>query len=420
MEIQKRNGNITKYDGTRIIWAITNAMIENNSKNIDIAEEIENEIHSELTNFEEIISVEEIQDLIEEKLMEKGEYQSAKNFILYREKSKKNRKENKYNLLSNEFLSKYKHKPNPFPTDFGEFVYYRTYSRWLPEKLRREDWWETVARAVDFNCSLIPNTTKYEAEKLYDNIYNLKQFLSGRTLWQGGTEVSKRYAMSNFNCSFVIIDNLEAYKDMFYLLMVGAGVGFRVLKDDVEKLPLIRQDIEVIHKYYNPINKENRKEFTCLNFNHNNIAEIEIGDSKEAWVESLGMFFNIISDHKYYKINTIILNYNNVRPKGERLKTFGGTASGHESIKNMFEKITKVLKNSNNIIKENKIKLKTIDCMDISNIIGENVVSGGVRRTSEVCLFEFDDKDILNAKSNLYELINGEYKLNKDIYLIDK
>ena len=42
----------------------------------------------------------------------------------------------------------------------------------------------------------------------------------------------------------------------------------------------------------------------------------------------------------------IKLSYNSIRPHGERLMTFGGTASGHEPMKQMFEGIDKVLKKS--------------------------------------------------------------------------
>ncbi len=82
-------------------------------------------------------------------------------------------------ILSDDFISKYKHMTNPMQ-QLGSFVYYRTYSRWLQEENRREYWWETVRRAVEYNCSLVP-TTREEAEKLFDNIFHLRQFLSGRT-----------------------------------------------------------------------------------------------------------------------------------------------------------------------------------------------------------------------------------------------
>ena len=97
---------------------------------------------------------------------------------------------------------------------------------------------KTVRRAVEYNCSLAP-TSREEAELLYDNIYHLRQFLSGRTLWVGNTAVADAYPMANYNCAFEVIDSYHAYHDLFYLLMVGSGVGVRVLKEDAEKLPKI-------------------------------------------------------------------------------------------------------------------------------------------------------------------------------------
>ena len=80
-----------------------------------------------------------------------------KKFILYRNERTKIRQgvlPEKYKFLSNDFLSKYKHKDDPFPTELGKFVYYRTYSRPIPEENRRERWWETVARVVNFSSDL--------------------------------------------------------------------------------------------------------------------------------------------------------------------------------------------------------------------------------------------------------------------------
>jgi len=122
-------------------------------------------------------------------------------------------------LLTDTFISKYKHIPAPM-TPLGSFVYYRTYSRWLPELERREFWYETVRRAVEYNASLA-NTSKDEAETLFDNIFNLRQFLSGRTLFTGGTKVSRNYALSNFNCALRSIDNLEAFGEVFLCVNVG-------------------------------------------------------------------------------------------------------------------------------------------------------------------------------------------------------
>jgi len=343
MKIEKRNGDLCEFDSNKIKTAIIQAMYDADEVDEGMAEMIASDIESIISSTDEETSVDEIQDLVEEGLMEYGLKQTAKAYIIYRHNKDNNRtKDKKYKLLSKEFLSKYKHRPDPFPTELGAFVYLRTYSRWLPDEKRRERWWETVARAVDYNCSLVP-TTRDEAEELYDNIYNMKQFLSGRTFWSGGTQVTRDFPTSNYNCAFEVIDELKAFSDLFYLLMVGAGVGIRILKNDVIKISKIRGDYNLINEYYNPEPKSERDENTSLIFENDNTAKIIVGDSKSGWVKSLDFFFQLISDNDYKHIKNIIVNYDNVRPKGERLKTFGGTASGHTSLQNMFIKINKII-----------------------------------------------------------------------------
>src|SRR6056297_3353553 len=426
MTVIKRDGREVAYSRDKITKAIYRAMIESGEDTTteDDAEQVALDVESDLIldfyNEDQVPKVEEIQDLVEEKLMKAAYVTTAKAYILYRNKrqqSRLSRKKEKENpLLTNEFLSKYKHQPNPFPTELGEFIYYRTYSRWLKEEQRREYWWETVKRAVEYNCSLAP-TTKKEAEKLYDNVYYLRNFLAGRTLWTASTESSKKYGMSNYNCSFTVIDSFKAYQDLFYLLMIGSGVGFRVLPRDVEQLPKIRTDIEVIHKYYEPVEKDERREYTDFDFDEKDVVTVNVGDSKEGWIQSLEYYFKFLVNHAYRPLKRIIFNYDSVRPKGEKLKTFGGTASGHQSLKRMFTKIDKLLSEKpDKVLDEIKrVKLKPIDAMDIANIVAENVVSGGVRRSSQMCLFSEEDKEIAQAKNNLYVKEDDEWVTNKEI-----
>lgn len=304
-------------------------------------------------------------------------------------------------LLTEQFLAKYPDFPDHM-TELGKFIYYRTYSRWMPELKRRETWKETVARAVDYNCSLIPGTSRSEAQKLFDNIFNLKQALSGRTFWVGGTEVSKKFPMANFNCAFIVIDEFEAIKELFYCLMLGTGVGARILISDVEKLPAIRTNIQVVHEPYNPVPKHKRTDHTSISFT-GNVAELTIGDSKEGWTEALSLFLKMFYDPFYRNIEGIVINYNNVRPKGERLNTFGGRASGHESIKTMFEKIYDVLTTDRFAPKPVDGKLRPIHVLDIITIIGQNVVVGGVRRTALNTLIDENDDETILAKKDLYK-----------------
>ncbi|MCK5764147.1 MAG: ribonucleoside-triphosphate reductase, adenosylcobalamin-dependent, partial [Clostridiales bacterium] len=415
-KVLKRDGNVAEFKKVKIVIAIENAMLETEvGVDSKVSNEIADKVEQILAQRNQEVQVDEIQDLVENELMSSTRKDAAKKYIIYRNEKDRTRnlrkKENR--LLTDEFISKYKHMPAPM-NQLGNFVYYRTYSRWLKDEKRREHWWETVRRSVEYNSSLVP-TTKDEAERLFDNIFNLRQFLSGRTLWVGNTNVAKYYPMANYNCSFQIIESFESFKEIFYLLMIGSGVGLRILTSDVEKLPKVRTDYELVHKDYTPVPRKEREDSTSLDFYFNNTVKITVGDSKEGWVQSLDFFFKLIYSNEYRDIKTVIVNYDNVRPKGEKLKSFGGTASGHESLKNMFEKINRVMKKAGLISQQKRVKLKAIDCLDISNIIGENVVVGGVRRTAEIVLLDADDKESIEAKSNLYKQIDGQWIVDKEL-----
>jgi len=197
--------------------------------------------------------------------------------------------------------------------------------------------------------------------------------------------------------------------------MIGSGIGLRILNEDVKKLPKIRTDFELVQKDYAPVEKEAREDHTSLEFLFNNTAKITIGDSKEGWVQSLDFFFKLLYSTQYRKVKTIIIDYDNVRPKGEKLKTFGGTASGPRSLKNMFDKIQQLLIRRSAIENKDRVKLQSIDCMDIANIIGENVVSGGVRRTAEIMIIDPDDQECIEAKNDLYKQIDGQWIMNDEL-----
>lgn len=321
-------------------------------------------------------------------------------------------------FLGDDFLAKYPDFPSHM-SPLGQFVYYRTYSRFIPEKGRRETWKETCRRSVDYNIKLAyqhlkkiglyPDIRKLEeeAEGLFDNMFNLRQFLSGRTLWVGGAEngVADLYPLANFNCSFLNIKSWDDLGDLFYLLLVGTGVGFKCTKEMARGLDPIRTNVTLLSSEYKPLPKHQRLERSELNVLDNGFAKIYVGDSKEGWVESLRLYLQILTEKQYEHIHTVKISYNSVRPKGERLMRFGGTASGHEPLREMFEGIDKVLKNQIDphlapIACDEKGygKVRPIHILDIGNLIGANVVVGGVRRTAEIFLFDHDDYECMMAK----------------------
>lgn len=305
-------------------------------------------------------------------------------------------------LLSEEFLAKYPDAPEHM-NELGSFVFYRTYSRWLPHLGRRETWKEAVARAVEYNVGISVkqfeknkikppiDKIKDEAEKLFDNIFNLRQFLSGRTHWVGGadTKVADKFPLANFNCSFININSWSDLGELFYLLLVGTGVGYKSTKEMAKNMPPIRTNFTLLHSEYKPLPKSQRLERTKLNIMDNGFAKIYVGDSKEGWVEALNIFFKLLTEREFENIHTIKISYNSVRPKGERLKTFGGTASGHEPLEEMFEGIKNVLQNNIDPylspLEDANVEnaqigtykhVRPIHILDIGNLIGNNVVVG--------------------------------------------
>lgn len=413
--VKKRTGKVVPYDSQFIARAIQ--LAANSAGEYDeayVASTLKRIEEQLAQRTESVIPIEEIQDLVERCLFEEGRFETAKAYILYRVDKERSRSlyERRDGLLTKEFLSPYKHARGPME-QLGSFVYSRTYSRFLPHLGRREFWWETVRRAVEYNCSLA-KTSREEAEALYRNIYEMKQFLSGRTLWVGETRVGEQYPMANYNCAFEVIDDFHAYHDLFYLLMVGAGVGVRVLRSDAAKLPRVRTDLKLMHEMYQEIPRRERLEYTNLTFS-GEVAYITIGDSKEGWAQALDAYFQLLYNNEYVKIRQIIVNYSNIRPKGERLKVFGGTASGYQSMMRMIDKIHKVITAAGARDGKVRVNLQPIDLLDIANIIGENVVSGGVRRTSEIGLIDQDDTTCIQAKSNLYRQVGDRWEIDPRI-----
>jgi ribonucleoside-triphosphate reductase (thioredoxin) len=304
-------------------------------------------------------------------------------------------------LLTHQFLKGYKDFPEHMNT-LGSFVYLRTYSRFLAHEGRRETWKETVRRAVEYNVNLaithyerigVPvdiEEFKKEAEEWFDSQYNLQQFLSGRTLWVGGSEngVADKYPLANFNCSFTNIAKWKDLGDLFYLLLVGTGVGFKATKKMAKGLEKVKIDVEVEHMPYvgkiyhlenSRMGKLSEEEYG------EGVYGIDVGDSKEGWVEALNFYFEILTKSEYKDVKKIIFSYDAIREKGKRLNTFGGTASGPQPLMDMFTGFSKVLKNEIDPTlapieaDENGYgHVRPIHILDMGNMVGNNVVVGGV------------------------------------------
>jgi len=295
-------------------------------------------------------------------------------------------------IITAEFLDGYKQlHPRWGYNGLGWLVYKRTYSR-LKEDGTYEDWYETVARCINGAQDINANYTKAEAERLYDYIFNLKCNYAGRMLWQLGTQNIKRYhGNALLNCWFTTIKNINDFCFLFENLMLGGGVGFSVRREDIHELPKIHDCV-------------------CITHESTSDADFIVPDSREGWVYLLRRVL------KSYFLNGKSFTYSTmlVRGKGEKIKGFGGEASGPAILVDGIEKICKVLK-----AREGK-KIRSIDALDICNIIGGIVVSGNVRRSAQIALGDPDDFLFIRAKRwDIGNIPNWRSMSNNTIYADD-
>jgi ribonucleotide reductase alpha subunit len=274
-------------------------------------------------------------------------------------------------ILSSEFLSKYKNKqPNWGFNGLGYIVYKRTYAR-LKEDGTTEEWNETVERCINGAQKIGAQYTKEEAERIYDYVFNLKCNFAGRMLWQLGTSTVDRFgANSLLNCWATAMREPKAFLFLFENLMLGGGVGYSIRREDVHELPKIKKSVTVIH--------EATKD-----------ADYIVPDKREGWVNLLSKVLDAFYvTGKSFSYSTIL-----IRGYGEPIKGFGGKASGPQILIDGIDKITKIFQ-----AREGK-KLRSIDVLDICNIIGSVVVAGNVRRSAEIALGDPDDILYLRAKN---------------------
>ena len=251
----------------------------------------------------------------------------------------------------------------------GYIVYKRTYARQMSNG-QLEEWPQTIARCINGAQEIGTKLTKDEEIRLFKYMLELKALLGGRFLWQLGTETVKRYGKASLvNCWFVSIKEIDDFAFLMDMLLLGGGVGFSVKRENINELPKVKSNVTVSHK----LTKD---------------ADFIVPDSREGWVklllETLRAYFKT---GKSFTYSTIL-----VRGAGEEIKGFGGKASGPLPLIDGIDRISVVLRN-----RAGK-KLRSVDVLDICNIIGSIVVAGNVRRSAQIALGDADDYLFLHAK----------------------
>jgi len=246
-------------------------------------------------------------------------------------------------------------------TTYREFIHKSRYARWLENEGRREEWPETVDRYLAFfdNKLDIPKDTR---DELRDAILNCEVLPSMRAMMAAGPALD-RCNMAGYNCSAVVVDHPRVFDEILYILMCGTGLGFSCERQFINKLPAVADTFK-------------------------DGGSIIVGDSKEGWA---GAYRKVISSLYNGEIPT--WDVSKVRPKGARLKTFGGRSSGSKPLVDLFQFTTEVFKNAAGR------KLQSIEVHDIICKIADVVIVGGVRRSALISLSNLTDGRMSRAKS---------------------
>ena len=370
-QVEKRDGRLVAFDFDKIVTAVWKAMMEAGEGGQEDAILVAHQVAGELGRFAKkyksfLPTVEGMQDSVEKYLILNDYVKTAKAYILYRDKRAQLRAAHveipaHVKKLAEE--SKKYFEGNAL----GEFVYLRTYAKWIPSEGRRETWVETVDRYVNF---MRENLGDKLTEKEYAEVRMgiLKQeVMPSMRLMQFSGEAARRCNTCAYNCTFTAPTKLEDFAEIMYLSMQGCGVGFAVESQNVEQLPQIMK-------------QRGQKLPTHV-----------IVDSKEGWCDALTLGLKT-----WYVGKDVTFDFSQIRPAGARLKTMGGKASGPEPLKSLLAFTRE------RVLRRQGRRLRAIDVHDVICKIGECVVAGGVRRTAMISLSDLDDVEMRDAKKGQF------------------
>lgn len=374
-QIVKRDGSVVPSDIEKIAKAIYKSMLSVQQGSYEEAEKVAERVVNDLSkvyNGNDIPSVETIQDEVERQLILSSYIATAKSYILYRAERNKLREKV---LQIPESVKKLVRESAKYFKDnkFGEFVYLRTYARWIEGENRRETWIETVQRYMDFmRENLGGKLSEDEYKEVQEAILNQQAMPSMRLLQFAGN-AARRCNTVIYNCAFIAPEEIKDFADTVYLSMSGVGIGFSVENYHVQKLPIVE--------------KQTGKK----------IDTFVVPDSKEGWADAFKLGLEA-----WYSGFDIDFDLSLLRPSGARLKTMGGKSSGPDPLNDLL------VYTKSKIFKNQGRRLRTIDVHDIMCKIAEIVVTGGVRRVAMISLSDLNDSKMRDAKKGYFYYIEPQ------------
>jgi hypothetical protein len=260
----------------------------------------------------------------------------------------------------------------------SDVIHFMKYAKYLPEKKRRELYPESVERNKQMHIAKFPSLAERITE-VYDKFVLPKKSLPSMRSMQFAGEAIAVNEVRGFNCSFLPIDHPKAFSEVMFLLLSGAGVGYSVQKHHIASLPLVKKT-------------EGQTEFI-------------IPDNIEGWADAVDALVN-----SYFTAGPeIVFNFSQIRKKGMRLITSGGKAPGAKPLRECLTKIKRVLDNCLGTDGNRVERLASTEVHSIVCLIADAVLAGGIRRSSCISLFSFDDHAMRTCKHGEWWVDHPEY-----------
>ncbi|MEK7162303.1 MAG: ribonucleoside-triphosphate reductase, partial [Patescibacteria group bacterium] len=316
-----------------------------------------------------------------EELIYQGFAKTAKAYILYREKRAEVRRE--FGAVPEHVRQLVAESKKYFRNPLSEFVFYRSYARWIEEEGRRETWIETVGRYINFmKENLADRLSAAEYEEIREAILK-QEVMPSMRLMQFAGKAARKTNVCAYNCSYTAPRTIQDFAEILYILMCGAGVGFSVESQNIQALPQVK--------------KQSGKKLPAF----------VVEDSREGWADALAFGMQA-----WYDGNDVNFDFSKLRPAGARLKTMGGKSSGPEPLRQLLD-FTR-----SRILKYQGRRLSNRAAHDIICKIGECVVAGGVRRSALISLSDLDDVEMRDAKKGQFYLTDTQLSLanNSTVY----
>jgi len=257
------------------------------------------------------------------------------------------------------------------------YVFTSKYSRYIPEKMRRESFEEAVERVIDMHRRHFKAKGIEVEDLLITCEAAMKRRLmlgSQRAMQFGGDPILRKHARI-YNCTTSYCDRTRFFQEALWLLLCGCGVGFSVQLHHIAKLP----------GFSRPSGTR---------------ATFQVPDTIEGWSDALGVLLSSYfeSDQPFpeYANRIVDFDYTLVRPKGRPISSGMGRAPGPEPLRRSLELIRALVEAR---LEQGLTRLRPIDAYDIMMHASDAVLSGGVRRSATICLFSPDDDLMATAKT---------------------